>query len=358
MHIYIHIPFCKNICSYCDFCKIYYNKKYINNYLDALEKEIKTRYNNEIVKTIYIGGGTPTSLDYDELERLLEITNIFNKDKKLEFSIESNIEIDNEKIKLLKKYNVNRISLGVQSFDDKILKILNRTHNKEDVLNTIKLLKENGLSNINIDLIYGVTDNIDIIKKDIDLFLSLDIPHISCYSLIIENNTILKINNYHNINEEVEYDMYKYIEEKLLEKNYHHYEVSNYAKKGYESIHNMCYWKNKEYYGFGLSSVSYIKNRRITNTKNIDNYIKGIFIKETHTEDELEQMENDIILGLRLIDGIDILEFEKKYNKKIKDIFNINSYLENGMLNILDNKLKINKNYIYLSNEILTNILN
>lgn len=358
MHIYIHIPFCKNICSYCDFCKIYYNKKYINNYLDALEKEIKTRYNNEIVKTIYIGGGTPTSLDYDELERLLEITNIFNKDKKLEFSIESNIEIDNEKIKLLKKYNVNRISLGVQSFDDKILKILNRTHNKEDVLNTIKLLKENGLSNINIDLIYGVTDNIDIIKKDIDLFLSLDIPHISCYSLIIENNTILKINNYNNINEEVEYDMYKYIEEKLLEKNYHHYEVSNYAKKGYESIHNMCYWKNKEYYGFGLSSVSYIKNRRITNTKNIDNYIKGIFIKETHTEDELEQMENDIILGLRLIDGIDILEFEKKYNKKIKDIFNINSYLENGMLNILDNKLKINKNYIYLSNEILTNILN
>lgn len=358
MHIYIHIPFCKNICSYCDFCKIYYNKKYINNYLDALEKEIKTRYNNEFVKTIYIGGGTPTSLDYDELERLLEITNIFNKDKKLEFSIESNIEIDNEKIKLLKKYNVNRISLGVQSFDDKILKILNRTHNKEDVLNTIKLLKENDLSNINIDLIYGVTDNIDIIKKDIDLFLSLDIPHISCYSLIIENNTILKINNYNNINEEVEYDMYKYIEEKLLENNYHHYEVSNYAKKGYESIHNMCYWKNKEYYGFGLSSVSYIKNRRITNTKNIDKYIKGIFIKETHIEDELEQMENDIILGLRLIDGIDILEFEKKYNKKIKDIFNINPYLENGMLNILDNKLKINKNYIYLSNEILTNILN
>ena len=358
MYIYIHIPFCKTICSYCDFCKIYYNKKYINDYLDALEKEIKLRYNNELVKTIYIGGGTPTCLDYDELKRLLELTNIFNKAKRIEFSIESNVELDINKIKLLKEYKVNRISLGVQSFDTNTLKILNRTHLKEDVFNTINLLKANNFNNINVDLIYGVTPNVEAVKKDIDYLLELDITHISAYSLIIEDHTMLKINNYDNIDDNIEYDMYKYIEAKLEEQGYHHYEVSNYAKLGYESQHNLCYWKNLDYLGFGLSAVSYIKNDRITNTKNIDKYIKGVYVKEQYYEDELERMENEVMLGLRLLEGINIIEFERKYNKTIDEVFDIYPYIENKMLILENNQLKINKKYIYLSNEILVNILN
>ena len=187
MYIYIHIPFCDCICSYCDFCKMLYNNKYINNYLDNLEKEIINRYKNELIKSIYIGGGTPSSLSYQELERLFNIIKIFKLDSNYEFTIECNVNnLDINKIKLFKDNGVNRVSLGVQSFNKEILTILNRFHTYKEVYSVINNLKSNNINNINIDLIYGVTDNIDIVKKDIDYFLSLDIPHISCYSLIIK----------------------------------------------------------------------------------------------------------------------------------------------------------------------------
>ena len=357
MYIYIHIPFCNNICSYCDFSKIYYNKNLVNIYLEALREEIKKRYNNEEVKSIYIGGGTPTSLKYNELEKLLEITNIFNKSKLKEFTIESNIELDLNKIKLLKKYKINRISLGVQSFNSKILNILNRTHKKKDIINTINLLKDNNFNNINIDLIYAVTNNINIIKKDIEEFLKLDISHISCYSLILENNTLLKLKNFKLVNEDIEYKMYQYIEKKLTKNNYIHYEISNYAKKNMESIHNINYWLNHEYYGFGLSAVSYINNYRITNTKNITKYINKNYIKDKIYEDIDIQMYTDVMLGLRLLKGINIKDFYKKYNKKIEEVYNIEYYLKENILIKNNNYLRINKNYIYLSNEILINIV-
>ena len=205
MYIYIHIPFCDCICSYCDFCKILYNNKYIDNYLDNLEKEIRNRYKNETIKSIYIGGGTPSSLSYQELERLFNIIKIFKLDSNYEFTIECNVNnLDINKIKLFKDNGVNRVSLGVQSFNKEILTILNRSHTYKEVYNVINNLKNNNINNINIDLIYGVNDNIDIVKKDIDYFLSLHIPHISCYSLIIEDNTLLKINNYQNIDEDIE----------------------------------------------------------------------------------------------------------------------------------------------------------
>ena len=154
--VYIHIPFCSNICSYCDFAKVYYNSKYINNYLDKLEIEIKERYKNEVVDTIYIGGGTPSSLSYLELKRLLDIIKVFKVKDDFEYTIESNVEsLDIDKIKLLKDYGINRISLGVQSFDGKCLKILGRKHSKEEVFKCIKEIKSCGLTNINIDFMYA-----------------------------------------------------------------------------------------------------------------------------------------------------------------------------------------------------------
>ena len=356
MYIYIHIPFCTHICSYCDFAKIYYNKDIVNKYLKSLEQEIKKRYKNELVKTIYIGGGTPTSLDLEELRRLLEIIKIFNKDKNIEFTIESNIELDINKIKLLKEYNVNRISLGVQSFDDKVLKLLNRTHHKDDIFNTINLLKKEGINNINIDLIYGVIDDLNIVKNDIDTFLKLDIPHISCYSLILEKNTMLYNNNFKPINEDNEYEMYKLIEDILTKNNYIHYEISNYAKPNYKSIHNINYWHNGSYYGFGLNAVSYLNNYRITNTKNISKYLENNYLKDKIHEDEYTQMQTDLMLNLRLLEGINYEDFYQKYNKNIEEIFDIDYYLEKNILIKKDNHLKINKNYIYLSNEILVNM--
>ena len=357
MSIYIHIPFCTNICTYCDFCKMYYSKKYIGDYLISLKKEILERYNGEKIKTIFIGGGTPTSLDKEDLTKLLEITKIFNREEEIEFTIESNVEsLDEEKLKIMKEYGVNRLSIGVQSFNENIIKILGRTHTKEEIYEKIKLAKKY-FNNINIDLIYAVTNDINIVKKDIEEFLKLDITHISTYSLIIEDKTILKINNYQNIDEDTDYQMYKLIESSLEGNNYIHYEVSNYAKEGKESKHNLVYWNNEEYYGFGLGSTSYINNIRRTNTKNLNKYLNNNYIDEEIYEDKEMQIENEIMLGLRKLKGINLNTFKEKYNVDLEEIYNIKSLIEDNYLIKENNYLKINKEYIYISNEILLKIL-
>jgi len=349
MSIYIHIPFCTSICTYCDFCKMYYNKKFIQNYLNSLKEEIKERYHGEKVKTIFIGGGTPTSLDNNELTRLLEITKLFNIEKNIEFTIESNIEsLTEEKLQIMKKYGVNRLSVGVQSFNEDILKILGRNHTKEDIYNKINLAKRY-FNNINIDLIYAVTNDINIVREDLKEFLKLDITHISTYSLIIEDKTILKINNYQNIDEDNDYQMYKLIEDTLEENNYIHYEISNYARKGYESKHNLVYWNNEEYYGFGLGSTSYLNNIRRTNTKNLSQYLNGIYIDEEEYENLDTRIENEVMLGLRKLEGINLDTFKEKYN--------IEKLLQEKYLIKENNHIKINKEYIYISNEILLKIL-
>lgn len=356
MSIYIHIPFCNTICTYCDFCKIYYHKKYIDNYLNSLKKEIEARYKHEKVKTIFIGGGTPTSLTEEELTKLLEITKIFDTEEDLEYTIESNIESLNEdKLKIMKKYGVNRISIGVESFNEDIIKVLGRMHTKEEVFAKIKIVKKY-FDNINIDLIYAVTSDINIVKEDINTFLELDIPHISAYSLIIEDKTILKINNYQSIDEDTDYQMYKYIKETLENNGYIHYEISNYAKKGYESKHNLTYWNNEEYYGFGLSSTSYLDNKRRTNTKNITKYLNGAYLGEEIYEDKETRIENEVMLGLRKIDGLNLDTFKRKYNIDLEEVYDISHLLEEGYLIKENNNLKINKEYIYISNEILLKI--
>lgn len=356
---YIHIPFCNTICTYCDFCKIYYDKKYINDYLSNLEKEIKSRYKEDILDTIYIGGGTPTSLDVSELERLLKILSIFKKNNNLEYTIESNVEsLSLDKIKLIKKYGINRVSLGVQSFNDKILKELNRHHNKDMVFKVVKKLKNNGITNINIDLIYGVNNDINNIKNEIKEFIKLDIPHISCYSLIIEDNTIFGISNRNYIDESIEYEMYEIIRNTLKDNNYNHYEISNYSKDNYQSRHNLTYWNNDYYYGFGLGAVSFIDNKRISNTKNLTKYLKGNYIYEEILEDKKTRMENELIVGLRKIEGINTKEFYKKYNENIEDIFSIKRLIKEEKLNIKNNNIFIPEDKLYLSNEILLEFIN
>lgn len=357
MSIYIHIPFCNSICTYCDFCKIFYNKKYINDYLNNLEQEIKVRYKSEIVNTIFIGGGTPSSLDDEELIRLMNIIEIFKLNDNYEFTVECNIEsITENKLKIMKKYGVNRISIGVESFDNSIIKLLGRNHTKKDVYNKMGIVKRY-FSNINIDLIYAAYDDINILKSDIDCFLKLDIPHISTYSLIIEDNTMLKINGMKNIDEDIDYEMYKYIEDTLEKNNYIHYEISNYAKNGYQSKHNLVYWNNEEYYGFGLSSTSYINNERITNTKNLRKYLNGEYLDTSVYEDKDIRMENEIMLGLRKLDGINLDRFKDKFNVSLEDIYNIDNLVRNGYLIRDNNCIKIDKKYMYISNEIIVRIL-
>ena len=351
--VYIHIPFCNNICSYCDFPKIYYHKKWINDYLESLSKEIDLRYKGELIDTIYIGGGTPSSLELDELEKLFEIIKKINSTY-LEFTIECNLDsLTKEKIDLFKKNNINRISIGIESFNESNLEFLNR---KLINLELIEYIKKIGINNINVDLIYALpNESKETLIKDIDLILELDIPHISTYSLIIEPNTVLYNNNTKNIDDNLDLEMYNIICSKL--NNYNHYEISNFAKEGYESKHNLTYWNNENYYGFGMGASGYINDIRYTNTKSINKYIENNYTYEEEKLNLKETMENEMILGLRKLEGVSISKFREKYNKNIEEVFNIEKLLKEGKLIIENDYIKIPNKYLYVSNEILINFI-
>ena len=354
MSIYIHVPFCKTICSYCDFCKFYYNEKWVDNYLIALEKEIKEKYKNESIATIYIGGGTPTSLNINQLEKLLQLTKLFNFEK-IEFTVETNVDLSLDKIKLLKQYGVNRISIGVQTVNQKHLKFLNRNHTKEEIIDLVNLLKKYDF-NINVDLIYGLPNQtLQELEEDLDFILSLDVNHISTYSLIIEPHTKIYIDNITNIDEDLDYQMYQLINQKL--KNYIHYEISNFAKDDYYSKHNLVYWNNLEYYGFGIGASGYIDGVRYDNTRSYQNYLNGNYLFESHKKKKKEKIENEFILGFRKLEGINILEFKAKYDMNVLDIGIVKKLLKEGKLSVDNGYLKINPKYIYISNTILVNFI-
>ena len=272
--VYIHIPFCKNICSYCDFCKVLYNKKWVVEYLKKLKEEIKERYMGETIKTMYIGGGNPSTLSLKEIEYLLALTSLFNLSELQEFTFECNVEdINKELLELLKKYKVNRLSIGIESFDKNKLAIMKRNADYNDVKEKISLIRSLGFDNINLDLIYALpNEKMSVLKKDLKLLVSLNPEHISTYSLMIEDNTFLKYQKSNNIDEELDASMYEYICKKMPKKGYIHYEVSNFSKPGYESKHNLVYWNNKEYYGFGCGASGYISGVRYDNTKNLTKY--------------------------------------------------------------------------------------
>lgn len=355
--VYIHIPFCKNICSYCDFCKFYYNKKWADNFLKSLESEIKKNYKNEVIKTLYIGGGTPNSLDDKQLKELLKLLKIIKLDNDYEYTIECNIEfLTSNQIKLFKEFGINRISLGIQTFNEKYLNFLNRNHTKELVKEKINLLKENGFLNINVDLIYALPNQtLEELKEDIIFFKSLDIPHISTYSLIIEPHTVLYNNNVSNIDEDLDSDMYNLIIKEL--DNYNHYEISNFAKAGYESRHNLVYWNNLNYYGFGIGASGYIGNVRYDNTRSYNNYIEGNYRLNEEYLDKSKTIENEFILGFRKMKGINISDFYNKYKINIMDIDVVKRLLDKNLIVKDNDNIRLDSSMIYRSNEVLIEFL-
>ena len=353
MSIYIHIPFCTNICSYCDFCKILKNKQWIDKYLIALEKEIKENYKKEKVNTVYIGGGTPSILSLKQLEKLFNILKIFNIDKDAEITFETNTEdLSIEKINLLKQ-NINRLSIGVQTFDKETLKTLNRKLN----IDSLKLALKN-FKNVNIDLMYGFQNqSIEDLKKDLEKIIKLNPTHISTYTLIIEPHTKLYIDRYKPLNDDKERQMYDLIRKTLKENKYEQYELSNFSKKGYESRHNLTYWNNENYYGFGLGASGYVDNIRYENTRNLNEYLKGNFILNKHTLTIKEKIEDEFIVGLRKTKGINKDKFYKKYQKNIKEIEIVNKMLKEKLLLEDETNIFINPKYLYTSNEILLNFI-
>ena len=357
--VYIHIPFCNSICSYCDFCKMQYNSDWVYAYLDSLKEEVKTYYKGEKIRTLYIGGGTPSILSIDELNKLFEITNLFNTDDLEEFTVECNIEsITNEKLILFKKHGVNRLSIGIQTFNPKYIKLLNRHHTFDEVQEKIELAKLVGFDNINVDLIYALPgETMEELENDVDEILKLNVSHISCYSLMIEPNTKLYIEKYKQIDEDIDYEMYKYIEKRLTNREYIHYEISNYSKIGMESKHNLVYWDNEYYYGFGLSASGYLENYRYDNVKNINKYNSHNYIEKIHQISDDDKIKYELILGFRKLKGINKKTFENKYAKDIHTVCNIKELLDKHMLEENDEYIYIPDEWIYKSNEILVNFV-
>lgn len=353
--VYIHIPFCNNICTYCDFCKVKYNEEWINKYLDKLEDEIIKQYKKEKIRTLYIGGGTPSILSIDELKRLFEIIKLLDLEQLEEFTFECNVEsITNEKLIFLKKNNVNRLSIGIETFNEKYLELLNRHHTKEEVFEKIEMARMIGFENINVDLMYALpNETMEDLEKDVDEFLKLNVNHISCYSLMIEPNTKLYIDKIKPIDEDLDYEMYKYIEKRLLSREYIHYEISNYSKNNMESKHNLVYWNNEYYYGFGLSASGYLENYRYDNTKNLRKYLNGEYIENITKISEEDKLKYELILGFRKIKGINKNQFKNKFGIDIYDVDNIKELLNNNMLEENEEYIYIADEWIYKSNEIL-----
>lgn len=354
---YIHIPFCKKICNYCDFCKMFYDTGYVPEYLIALQEEIRTFYQGEVLDTIYVGGGTPSSLSDSELEKLFLILSFFKKSRHCEVTIEANFDsITESKLDICKKYGVNRISFGLQSTHAWILGKMGRTLDLDYVRHIISYCKKIGICNINVDLMYAfLNENLREVEEDIRFIQSLDVPHISTYSLILEKHTKLYLEKEQSISEELDAKMYEMICSKLS--NYHHYEISNFCKEGYSSRHNLCYWRNREYYGFGLGASGYLGDIRYTNTRSITHYLQKKFRYEEEKLSIYDRMEYEVILNLRTKEGISKKSFFDKYSMKLEECYHYQELVKVGYLVEDEDYLAIPEKYFYLSNEILVRLL-
>ena len=353
-HLYVHVPFCKSICYYCDFCHNIYNEDLVNKWLDALQNEINNGCKDEYT-TIYIGGGTPNSLSYEQLDSLLSMIEPFSN-KCIEYTIELNPEcFDIRQIELFKKYHINRFSIGLQTTSTSLLKSLNRKHNYNDVYNLVNILRDNGFYNISIDLMYSLPNQrmADLQRTLCSVVLELRAPHISIYSLTIEENSIFGKNGIKNLDVDTEADMYDYIVSFLKENGYIHYEVSNFAKKGYESKHNMGYWDYDDYLGISLSSTSKIGNKRYTNTRSFDKYFESYMNKDEDLNLSLKDLiiEN-IMMSLRTNKGLCINDFNAKYNIDFNLLFNSSLNKFKDELLYADGYIKVNN--LAILNHILT----
>ena len=366
---YIHIPFCKQKCYYCDFLSFANKKEYEEKYVESLIKEIevfKEKNNDVEFDTIYIGGGTPSYIDSKNIARILQTlisdNNISNVD---EITIEVNPgTFLKEKMLEYKQIGINRMSIGLQSTNNNLLKEIGRIHNFEDFLETYQTARKIGFENINVDLMIGLPNQtFDDIKDEIEHIIKLEPNHISVYSLILEENTKLEQfvlqGKMKILDEELERHMYWYVKNKLELYGYKHYEISNFAKKGYESKHNLNCWNQKQYRGFGLGAHSYINNKRFSNTENIDLYINNIN-KENfenniniHEIQNIEMQEKEyMLLGLRKIDGINIQEFENKFGMNPIFLFKneLNKLSNEGLIKVDGNKIMLTNKGIDLAN--------
>ena len=371
--LYIHIPFCAQKCLYCDFPSFARKDHLRKAYIEALNKEIislREKHNNLEINTIFIGGGTPSVLEADELECLLKEVAKLNMSKDIEYSMECNPgNLTEEKLEVMKKYGVNRISMGLQAKQDNLLKGLGRIHNYKTFKENFLLAKKVGFNNINVDLMFGLPNQrLNEWEETLREIISLEPAHISAYSLIIEEGTAF-YNLYENDKlklptEEEERKMY-HLAKKILEENgFNQYEISNYAKEGKECRHNLAYWNMDNWIGVGSAAASYINGKRIKNISSVEGYINSINEKREAVEEIINNSKNDnmeefMFMGLRKINGIDENEFKKRFSMNINDVYGeiLNKYIDEGLLIRDSGRIFLSEKGIEISNIIMADFL-
>ena len=374
--VYIHIPFCTNKCYYCDFNSfVTKNPQLVWDYLEALDREMKEtvdRFPPEQIKTIFVGGGTPTFLDAKQMEFFLDsVAKHFpNRNADIEFTMEANPgTTDPEKLAVMRAGGVNRISFGVQSFDDSLLQRIGRIHDSEQVYRSLAHAKEAGFTNLSIDLIFGLPDQTpELFTKTLDAAFALDLPHFSSYSLKVEENTL-----FHTLyekdklplpTEEEEVAMYDMLMNAMSTHGYRQYEISNFARPGYESRHNMTYWRNESYYGIGAGAHGYVNGERHVNAGPVQQYIqlvqeRGLPRIEQFAVTAEEQMEDHMIMGLRMMSGVDEAGFSARFGVPLTDVFadSITDLIKAGLLERVNGHVRLTKRGIPLGNEVFARFL-
>lgn len=365
--LYVHIPFCKQKCLYCDFPSYAGKENLEDSYIDSLIKEINLKCKGKIIKTLFIGGGTPSYLKEENLNNLLVCLNSLKYKEGSEKTIECNPgTLTSEKLKIIKDNGINRISMGLQTTNNNLLKKIGRIHTMKEFEENYNRAREFGFNNINIDIMFGLPNQSVLdYKKSLEDIVKLNPEHISCYSLIIEQGT-----PFYNMNEkgllklpteDEERKMYNITKDILKSNGYHQYEISNYSKENKECEHNKIYWKLEEYIGVGVSASSYIDSNRIKNIDDIKEYINKINNKEAVEESIIknskkEDMEEFMFLGLRLIKGIDKNNFKRKFDKNIEDVYGdvINKNIKKGLIEDKDNYIYLTSKGVEVSNYVMS----
>ncbi|MDV4150096.1 radical SAM family heme chaperone HemW [Clostridium sp. AL.422] len=370
LSLYIHIPFCKQKCFYCDFPS-YASIDYLReDYVDALCKEIEDKASKYIIKSIFIGGGTPSYLETKEIVKLLKSINKLNLTENMEFTMECNPgALEEEKLKAILNGGVNRISMGLQAVQNSLLKDIGRIHSYKQFEENFNLARKVGFKNINVDLMFGLPNQkVDEWKESLEVIARLNPEHISAYSLIIEEGTAFyKLWEKDKLilpSEDEERTMYEITKGILTKYGYHQYEISNYSKEGFECYHNKVYWKSDEYLGLGSASTSFIDGKRIKNIENVKEYIDKInsgeeVIEETTINTLEDSMEEFVFMGLRILSGISVSEFKERFGVNIESIYKevIDKNINKKLLVLENDKLRLTEKGVELSNSVMSDFI-
>ena len=356
--LYVHIPFCDHICGYCDFTRFMYAKGISDSYLIRLISQI-----NELpkgLKTIYVGGGTPTALQPEQLEALLQSLKPKLGDD-YEFTFEANPEsLTEDKVNMLVKYGVNRLSLGLQATQDMLLARIGRHHNFEDVKRAIALIKKCGIINFSLDLMYGLpSQTLDMFKESIAEVIKLEPNHVSIYALILEPHSLFGKQNIKPVTIDEETDMYLSCIDLMQQAGYEHYEISNFAKEGYRSKHNQVYWRYEDFYALGPGASMKVNHQRKTWTRELRTYLREDAFDEVIDLEIKDEMFEFIMMGLRIREGITFERFYQRFNTPMSSVFKeaIQKARQEGLLEVTDLRIKATDTGFIMLDDILLHFM-